>query len=70
MMFLMTPRDALRIQAEQLLYYSRRYPHLAAAASAANNTDGLDLDEPLPVHEVHKRIPCGKHLGWLIGEEF
>ena len=66
----LTPREALRIQSEQIEYYSVRYPHLAAAAAAATNIEGLDLDEPLPVRLVNRHIPRGCFLGYLIGELF
>jgi len=68
--FDMTPREALVVQERQLKYYEAQYPSLRAAASAANNLEGIDLDDPLPIQEINRRIPRGFFLGVLIGQAF
>ncbi len=68
--FDMTPREALAVQERQLKYYEAQFPHLRAVASAANNLEGVDLDEPLSILEINKRIPRGVWLGVLIGQAF
>jgi hypothetical protein len=66
----LTLREALAIQEKQLAHYSPRFPELRAAATAATNVEGLDLDESMPVSEVNKLVPRGCFLGYLIGESF
>ena len=68
--FDMTPRAALAIQETQLKHYEHSYPTLRAAALAATNLEGIDLDEPLSIQEINRRIPRGFWLGQLIGENF
>lgn len=61
-----TVEHALRIQAEQLAYYSGLYPHRAealAAALASETTAGeLEPGRAYPVYVINRHVPRG---GWF-----
>ena len=69
-MVMLTPREALAIQAKQLDYYGARFPHLREAARRATNLEGLEMDREYKSWELSKKIPRGCDLGYLIGEKF
>lgn len=67
-MMTMTKAEALRIQAEQVAFYSRSYgPKVADLVAAATTADAL-ADGEHPVSVINRHIPRGGALEWLIPE--
>ena len=68
-MITMTLREALNIQAEQIAFYSSRFPSIKEAAEKVTNTAGFDLDAAMDVASVNELVPRGLNLGYLIGAD-
>lgn len=59
MNYTMTPREALAIQARHIAHYSQLRADLAEFVASQTDVAGLDLDKPLAIFEINKRIPRG-----------
>ena len=55
----MTKDEALKIQSEQIAYYSQWVPDLATHVAAITNADALEDGEDYPVYEINRYIPRG-----------
>jgi len=63
----MTPREALKIQAEHVAWYGKHRADLAQVVAAMTNISGLDLDAELSIIEINRRIPRGGDIEHLCG---
>ena len=67
MMFTMTPREALEIQAHQIEHYKHLRADLAEHMAGITHITGLDLDTPLPVWRINELIPRGADIEYACG---
>jgi hypothetical protein len=67
----MTKAEALRIQAEQVAWYSRNGGRewLAAKVAAMTTADALEDDKEYPVHVINDHIPRGADIEYVLGIE-
>lgn len=63
----MTPREALAIQARQVKHYAHCRADLAAFVSSQTDVTGIDLDKPLDIFEINRRIPRGGDIEVFCG---
>ena len=63
----MTPREALEIQASHIKQYSRILSNLSEIMANHTDVKGINLDEPMDILEINKRIPRGCDIGYIIG---
>jgi hypothetical protein len=65
----MTKAEALKIQAEQIAWYSRHgdRPWLAEKIAAMTTADALEDGKAYPVHVINKHIPRGADIEYLCG---
>jgi hypothetical protein len=63
----MTKAEALKIQAEQVAWYSRYCVGLAEKVSAMTTADALEDDVEYPVHVINEHIPRGGDIEYLCG---
>lgn len=64
----MTKDRALKIQAEQIAYYSQWVPDLAQRVAAVTNADALADNEDYPVYEINRYIPRGGAIEKIVME--
>lgn len=55
----MTKEQALKIQSDQIAYYSQWVPDLAARVAAITDASALNDGEDYPVYEINRYIPRG-----------
>jgi len=69
MRIVMTKAEALKIQAEQVAWYSRAgdRPWLAEKVAAMTTADALEDDVEYPVHVINEHIPRGGDIEHLCG---
>jgi hypothetical protein len=67
MNFTMTLREALKIQADQIGWYGKYRSDLAAVVASMTDVSGCDLDTPMDVIEVNKRVPRGGAIEHICG---
>jgi len=65
----MTKAEALRIQAEQVAWYSRRgdRPWLAEKIASMTTADALEDDKDYPVYVINTHIPRGVDIERVCG---
>lgn len=66
-MYKMTPREALKIQADQVAHYARLCDNLEAKVAEKTDIEWLDLDVEIDVSIINKRIPRGGAIEYLCG---
>lgn len=71
MLITMTKEDALRIQAEQVAWYSRSgdRPWLADKIAAMTTSESLEDGVEYPMHVINEHIPRGSDIEHLCGIE-
>ena len=63
----MTLREALKIQAEHILWYGGKRANLAQVVADLTHIEGFDLDAPMDMTEVNRMVPRGAQIEWLCG---
>ena len=63
----MTKADALKIQAEQIAWYSHLRADLAEAVAAITTADQLTDGVEYDVSDINKHIPRGADIEYLCG---
>lgn len=66
-MITMTAREALAIQAKQVKHYGHLRADLAAVVAEHTDVAGIDLDTPMSIIDINKRIPRGSQIEWMCG---
>ena len=63
----MTLREALEIQARQVAHYSKFRSDLVVHMAKLTDVGGCDLDAPMDIVEVNKRVPRGADIEYECG---
>ena len=66
----MTPRDALKRQADQVAHYSKINPNIGAMVAKKTNLNGLDLDAEYDVIVINRHIPRGGAIESMLNIDF
>lgn len=66
----MTLREALEIQTKQVAHYLRHNPRLPEIVAAKTDVSGVDLDTPLDIFEINRRVPRGASIEFMLGLNF
>ncbi len=66
-MFTMTKAEALKIQTEQIAWYSKYCANLAEKVAALTTADALQDGVEYPVSVVNKHIPRGGDIEHICG---
>jgi len=64
-MITMTLREALKIQAEQIAFYSRYRADLAQVVASKTDIAGRDLDIPMSTPEIDRLVPRGCDIEYI-----
>ena len=63
----MTLREALKIQAEHIVWYQKYRADLADVVARQTDVRGCDLDAKRSILEINERVPRGSAIEFICG---